>query len=74
VPARPGHDAASASIRRGDPNRPRRIEADLVRVATGTHPGRIRPDDILLVELLSANVLSAELADRLCHAAIPGGI
>ncbi len=75
LPARPGPDVGVASTRRpGDPNRPQRIEADLVQVVTGTHPGRIRPDDVLLVELLSANVLNVELADQLCHAATRGGI
>ncbi len=50
-----------------------RVEADLVQVMTGTHPGRTDPDHILLVDLLSANSLSAGLADQFRRAALRHG-
>ena len=60
--------------RRGDRDRPWRIEADLTQVAAGTHPGRARLDDVLLVDLLGTDVGSAVLADRLLRSAARRGL
>lgn len=60
--------------RRDNPGRPPlRVEADLVQVIIGTHPGRTDPDHILFVDLLSANSLSADLADQFRRAALLHG-
>jgi N-[(2S)-2-amino-2-carboxyethyl]-L-glutamate dehydrogenase len=53
---------------------PRRVEADLVQLMIGTHPGRVHPDHVLLVDLLSADSLSPELARRIHLAARRQGL
>lgn len=66
--------------RRGAPHRHtcwprhRRIESDLVQVFTGKHAGRTSFDDILLVELLGADVLDAPLAYQVYQAAVALGL
>lgn len=45
--------------------RVRRVDADLGQVLTGAHPGRMRFDHILLVELLGAWALDVRLAGML---------
>lgn len=52
----------------------RRIDADLCQVLTGTRPGRTQPDQILLVELLSADALDPSLAGVLRGAALDRGL
>lgn len=59
---------------REDRDRPRPIDADLGQVVTGKHPGRMNLDDILLVELLSADELGVELAYRLHQTALKEGL
>lgn len=51
----------------------RTVEADLGQVLTGAHPGRTRPDHVILVELLSANAPAASLACLLHRAAVERG-
>jgi ornithine cyclodeaminase/alanine dehydrogenase-like protein (mu-crystallin family) len=50
--------------------RPRPIMADLLQIMTGTHVSRPSIDDMILVELLSANSLSVELAYYLNQAIV----
>lgn len=66
--------AAGASPRRADPNCPRPVEATLADVVTGTHPGRTRADDVLLVELVGTDEVNGALADRFCRSAVRRGI
>jgi ornithine cyclodeaminase/alanine dehydrogenase-like protein (mu-crystallin family) len=51
-----------------------RISADLAQLLTGRHSGRRRGDDIVLVELLGAQELNAELAYRICEGAARTGL
>jgi ornithine cyclodeaminase/alanine dehydrogenase-like protein (mu-crystallin family) len=52
----------------------RQVAADLGQVLTRAHLGRRHIDDILLVELLSANVLDVPLARGLCRSARESGL
>jgi ornithine cyclodeaminase/alanine dehydrogenase-like protein (mu-crystallin family) len=60
--------------RRAGPNRPHPVEATLGDVVGGTHPGRTRVDDVLLIELLGADALSGALADQFHRAAVRRGV
>jgi ornithine cyclodeaminase/alanine dehydrogenase-like protein (mu-crystallin family) len=59
--------AAGGHLRRHAP-------LDLGQVLTGAHSGRAHVDDILLVELLSADVVDVSLACKLHHAARERGL
>jgi ornithine cyclodeaminase/alanine dehydrogenase-like protein (mu-crystallin family) len=54
--------------------RRRRIEADLGRVLSGTHPGRTHVDDVLMVKLLGAHRPDVRLACELHRAALVHGL
>jgi hypothetical protein len=54
--------------------RRRRIEADLGRVLSGSHPGRTHVDDVLMVELFGAHRPDARLACELHRAALVRGL
>ncbi len=62
-------DLAPGPRRRPATRRRRRVAGDLRQVLTGVDAGRSRLDDVLLVELLSADKLDARLACRVCEAA-----
>ncbi|OLF13007.1 hypothetical protein BLA60_07115 [Actinophytocola xinjiangensis] len=51
-----------------------RISADLAQLLTGRHTGRRQGDDVLLVELLGAHELHAELAYRIYEGARRTGL
>lgn len=50
------------------------VTADLGQLLSGRHPGRLRFDDVLLVELLGAQVLNVRLARQLYRAARRSGL
>jgi ornithine cyclodeaminase/alanine dehydrogenase-like protein (mu-crystallin family) len=52
----------------------RRITADLSQLLTGRHAGRVRTDDLVLVELLGVDELNAELAYRIFEGAMRTGL
>jgi ornithine cyclodeaminase len=52
----------------------RRLDADLNQVLAGEHPGRTRTEDVVLVELVGANVLDVALARLLYRAAVERGL
>lgn len=53
---------------------PPRITADLPQLLTTRQGGHPRGDDIVLVELLGAHELNAELAYRICEGAVRSGL
>ncbi|SDY89208.1 Ornithine cyclodeaminase/mu-crystallin family protein [Amycolatopsis xylanica] len=55
-------------------HRRRLIEADLGALLSGSHTGRQRLDDVVLVELLSTNLPDAHLTARLHRAALDRGL
>lgn len=52
----------------------RTFDADLSQVLAGEHPGRTRPEDTVLVELVGANLLDVALARLLYRAAVERGL
>ena len=62
----------SGTTRRGDAGG--RIAADLSQLLLGRHAGRLRTDDVVLVELLGVNDLNAELAYRIYEGATRTGL
>ncbi len=69
-----GGDTSMVGSRLSNSAPRRAVAADLVHVLTGTHPGRTNMDDVIMVVLLSAAGLSAELARRLHRAARAHGL
>jgi ornithine cyclodeaminase/alanine dehydrogenase-like protein (mu-crystallin family) len=63
--------ARTATMRRGAGPA---IAGDLAQLLTGRHSGRRRPSDIVLVELLGAHELNADLAYRIYEAAAHTGL
>lgn len=54
------------------PGRP--VDADLNQVLAGEHPGRTHTEDVVLVELVGANLLDVALARLLYRAAVERGL
>lgn len=68
--------AAGSGAGTEDAPAPRRptIAGDLGRLLAGTHPGRERADDIVLVELLGPSTLNVALAHKIFQAARQHGL
>jgi ornithine cyclodeaminase len=64
---------ASVAMWAGE-HRPPAIAADLGLLLAGARPGREQQDDIVVVELLSANVPNTHLAHAIAETALRGGL
>lgn len=58
----------------GEGKRPPRIRADVGQLLAGSRIGRVRAEDVALVELLSVDTPNRWLAGRLYHAALDCGL
>jgi ornithine cyclodeaminase/alanine dehydrogenase-like protein (mu-crystallin family) len=73
-------DAAPQTTGRGGSDRsasgahPRRVDASLAQVITGVHPGRTRPDQVVLSNPFGMGILDVALADAVAKAAERGGL
>jgi ornithine cyclodeaminase/alanine dehydrogenase-like protein (mu-crystallin family) len=65
---------ANTGTRTPGPTRPPAIAADLGLLLAGTRPGREHQDDIVVVELLSADAPNPELARKIAEVAMHSGL
>lgn len=67
-------NASAGGRRAGEDRRPPAIAADLGLLLTGNHAGREQQDDVVAVELLSANDPDIHLANTIAETAHRGGL
>ncbi len=71
-----GHltDARSGGARSGGAGRPPAIAADLGLLLAGVKPGRVRQDDVVVVDLLGVDTPDTHLAHTIAEAALRWGL